>query len=172
MLQKRYSEVPDLVQPLLTKTDNVPLQSLLAEALLRTGRKDEGVAAAQKAIKTGDDLVLNNLAYALADTNTDLILAKQYAEEAVSKIEERAGKVTLSSISDSDLALVNSLGTAWDTLGWVYFQSGDLLQAERYIDASWRLCQNGPVGLHLGQIYDRQGKRRAAIHVWQLFCSK
>lgn len=168
MLQKRYLEIPDLLQPLLVKTDNAPLQSLLAEALLRAGRKDEGIAAAQKAVKTGDDLALNNLAYALADTNTDLTLAKECAEKAVSKLEERAAKFTLSSISDSDLALVNSLAAAWDTLGWVYFRSGDLTQAEHYVNSSWRLCQRGEVGLHLGEIYDRQGKRQAAIHVWHL----
>lgn len=168
MLQKRYSEIPGLIQPLLVKTEDATLQGLLAEALLRTGRKDEGLAAAQKAVKAGDELALNDVAYALADTNTELPLAKEYAGKAVAMLEERAAKLTLSSISDSDLALINSLGAAWDTLGWVYFQSGDLTQAERYIDASWRLCQRGPVGLHLGQIYDRQGKRQAAIHVWQL----
>lgn len=166
--QKRYSEVPDVVQPVLANSDNAPLQGLLAEALLRAGRKEEGLAAAQKLLKTGDEMSLNDAAYALADTNTDLPLAKEYAGKAVSKLEERAAKLSLSSISDSDLALVNSLALAWDTLGWVYFHSGDLAQAEHYVDSSWRLSQYGVVGLHLGEIYDRQGKRQPAIHIWQL----
>lgn len=41
-------------------------------------------------------------------------------------------------------------------------------KAELYVDASWRLAQGGMVGDHLGQIYARQGRQKAAIHTWQL----
>ncbi|HSU58261.1 MAG TPA: DUF3857 domain-containing protein [Bryobacteraceae bacterium] len=165
---RHYGEVPNLIQPVLAKGDNDFLHGLLVEALLRSGRKDEGLAAAQKYVKGGDGMKLNDAAYYLADTNTELPLAQQYAESAVSKLEEQAEKLTLSSISDADLAIVNSLAAAWDTLGWVYFRSGDLAKAEKYLGASWRLSQGGAAGLHLGETYDRQGKRQAAIHAWQL----
>ena len=61
-----------------------------------------------------------------------------------------------------------SLAAAWDTLGWVYFQSGDLPKAQKYIEASWLLSENGIVADHLGQIYAAQGQQPAAVHAWRL----
>jgi tetratricopeptide (TPR) repeat protein len=165
---KRYGEIPDLLQPLIAKGDNEPLQGMLAEALLRVGRKEEGIAAIQKYVQSGDGMVLNNAAFYLADTNTDLPLARNYAEKAVAKIESELAKVSLSSLSDGDLRFVSSLASRWDTLGWIHFREGDIQKAELYVDASWRLAQRGIVGDHLGQIYARQGKQKAAIHAWQL----
>jgi hypothetical protein len=46
--------------------------------------------------------------------------------------------------------------------------SGDDSKAEKYVEAAWKLNQKGVVGDHLGQIYDRQGKKDAAIAVWRL----
>ncbi len=63
---------------------------------------------------------------------------------------------------------MNSLASVWDTLGWVHFQAGEDEKAESYTEAAWGLSQNGDIGDHLGQIYARQGKQKAAIHVWQL----
>jgi tetratricopeptide (TPR) repeat protein len=165
---KRYVEIPDLIQPIVTKADNEFLQGLLAQALLRTGRKEEGITAVQKYVQSGDAVVLNNAAFDLADNRMDLALARQYAERAVTKIEADLSNLALSSLSDTDLQRVNSLASSWDTLGWVHFQAGDTEKAEKYVDASWRLCQRGEVADHLGQIYARQGKRPAAIHTWQL----
>jgi tetratricopeptide (TPR) repeat protein len=165
---KRYEEIPDLIQPLVANAENEFLQGLLAQALLRTGRKEEGMAAIRKYVQSGDAVILNNAAFYLADTKTDLPLAKEYAEKAVAKIEMDLANVALSSLSDTDLQRVNSLAHIWDTLGWVHFQAGDTEKAEKYVDASWRLCRRGEVADHLGQVYARQGKRQAAIHIWQL----
>ena len=66
------------------------------------------------------------LAYALADTAADPALARQYAEKAVSMIEEESAKVTLSGLQNENLQRVTLLAAAWDTLGWAYFKLGDL----------------------------------------------
>ena len=68
--KKLYSEAVDVAQKALAATpDNVKLQRVLGEALLRAGRKDEGLAILRKMGEQGaDSEMLNDVAYALADT--------------------------------------------------------------------------------------------------------
>ncbi|HVH08420.1 MAG TPA: hypothetical protein VM736_01360, partial [Gemmatimonadales bacterium] len=56
----------------------------------------------------------------------------------------------------------------WDTLGWIYFQRGDLARAEQYVHAAWLLAQHGEIGDHLGQIYALLGRNQEAIHTFAL----
>jgi tetratricopeptide (TPR) repeat protein len=102
----------------------------------------------------------------LADNKVELELAKGYAEKAVAELESRSVK----NAEDDDIALplAGQLATIWDTLGWIYFQSGDLTRAQDLIRASWLLSQSSGVGDHLGQIYERQGKKNQAEHIYQL----
>ena len=168
MREKRYAEVPAVLQPVLEKSTSQTLQGVLADALLRSGDRKAGLAALDKYAQGEDPLVLNNAAFSLADVRTDLPLAKEYAEKAVSKLEEASNKLTLPSPKGADLQLMQTLSAAWDTLGWVDFQTGNLIAAENYIAAAWDLSQRGEVGDHLGQIYLAEGKKKQAIHTWQL----
>jgi hypothetical protein len=45
---------------------------------------------------------------------------------------------------------------------------GDLKMAERYVNSSWQLLQHAVAADHLGQIYERQGKRAEAAHAYRL----
>src|SRR4029077_7747908 len=56
----------------------------------------------------------------------------------------------------------------WDTLGWVYFSEGNLDKAEKYVSAAWGLGQHGEVGDHLGQIYEKEGKKENALRTYEL----
>jgi hypothetical protein len=76
--------------------------------------------------------------------------------------------IDLSHVSLDELNQVTSIGTFWDTLGWVYFQKGDLESAARYIRASWMLNQHGEVGDHLAQIFEKRGQKDDAIHMYAL----
>jgi hypothetical protein len=60
------------------------------------------------------------------------------------------------------------LSAYWDTLGWVYFQRGEMAQAERTMRASWELAQNPTVADHLGQIYEKEQKNAEALNMYQL----
>ena len=168
MKEKRYAEVPAVLQPVLEKSASQTLQGVLADALLRSGDRKAGLAALDKYTQGDDPLVLNNAAFSLADTKTDLPLAKEYAAKAVSKLEGASDKLTLPSPQEADFHLMQTLSAAWDTLGWLYFQTGNLNESEQYIAASWDLSQRGDVGDHLGQVYFAEGKKKQAIHTWQL----
>ena len=94
---KRYSEVPDVLhEALAASPDNQPLQCLLAEALLRGGHAAEGAALLKKISAAAvDPNILNNAAYMLADTKTDLPLARDCGERAVAKLEQATQTTTI-----------------------------------------------------------------------------
>jgi tetratricopeptide (TPR) repeat protein len=60
------------------------------------------------------------------------------------------------------------MGSYWDTLGWVHFAKGDIDRAEKLVTAAWRLLQHAEVGDHLGQIYEKQGRREDAARAYAL----
>src|SRR5437870_13035056 len=103
--------------------------------------------------------MFNYIGYELADANKNLSMALEYAEKAVRQEEEASQNVKLSALQIEDLDHTSSIAAFWDTLGWAHFRKGDLDQAEKYLNAAWTLWQNGLVGDHLGQVYERQRRR-------------
>lgn len=92
--------------------------------------------------------------------------AQQYAESAVAATAAYLRNIQLERLSPTDLQQVSALASFWDTLGWVHFQSGNMEQAEKFVRAAWLLGQQGEVGDHLGQIYEKQGRKQEAIRVY------
>src|SRR6185369_9876759 len=92
--------------------------------------------------------------------------ALQYAESAVASAANNLRNVEAANLTIDDLHNVASLAAYWDTLGWVYFQKGDLDTAEKYIKAAWLIQQNGEQGLHLGMIAEKRGKKAEAIRLY------
>jgi tetratricopeptide (TPR) repeat protein len=167
---KKYG---DAVGPLRTalKADpgNSRLNLRLVEALVRGGQKADGLAVlAKMREKTLDGHELNSLAWSLVDSNTEPALARDLSAQGISLYEEQMKGITLSSLSREQLALVDPLGATWDTLGWAYFQLGDFANAEKYLNAAWVLLENPAGADHLGQLYERLGRKADAIRAYQL----
>jgi tetratricopeptide (TPR) repeat protein len=76
--------------------------------------------------------------------------------------------VDFQNIQKADLQLSLAITADWDTLGWIYFKMGDLARAESYLAPAWQLRQEGLVGDHLGQVYERQKRLSAALHMYNL----
>jgi tetratricopeptide (TPR) repeat protein len=64
--------------------------------------------------------------------------------------------------------VAGQLAAVWDTMGWIYFLTGNTAQAEKYVLPSWELDQSSVVGNHLGQIYEKLGKTKDAAHAFEL----
>ncbi len=169
----KYSEAAGVLENAVASSpDSSSLQLALGTAYLKSGQAEKAVPHLREAVekhdasKGADTATLNDVAYALAESNTHLDLAKEYAEKAVAELEEQSR-----SSEDSDEVRTQAtylLSLAWDTLGWVYFQTQDLHRAESYVRAAWILGQQGIVGHHLGQIYEKQGKNKEAAHTYEL----
>jgi tetratricopeptide (TPR) repeat protein len=166
---RKYKEaVPELEQAIsLDSDDPTEYQISLGRAYLNLNQVEKAMASFDQAIKTAPGQgTWNSVAYFLALSKVQLDKAHQYAESAVTEIENDLRNVELSQLRLDDLENVSTLAANWDTLGFVYFQKGDLDRAEKYIAAAWLLDQNGEVGYHLGQIHEKRGNKEAAIRLY------
>jgi tetratricopeptide (TPR) repeat protein len=167
---KHYSESAATMESAIKLTPDHPGPYVqLGSAYLRAGNDDKALAAFKKAVEIDQQpLWLNNIAYALATADKQLPLALQYAEKAVHEEEAMTAKVKLSDLKKEDLGYTLSVAAYWDTLGWVHFRLENYDKAEKYLHAAWTVTQGSTEADHLGQIYEKQGKTKAAIHMYQL----
>lgn len=172
---KRYSEAVPVLESALEmnpKTTRLTLQ--LGSAYLESGEAEKAMASYQKAAELDPSPnTWNTIAYDLAEKSQNLQEAHRYAEMAVKAQERRTAEIRLQKLDLSDLKATDLLGAIWDTLGWAYFRLGDLDDAENYISAGWNLTQLPDTADHLGQVYEKQGKKQAAIraYAWALASS-
>jgi tetratricopeptide (TPR) repeat protein/transglutaminase-like putative cysteine protease len=169
----KYTEAaPELEKAASLTPDNPELQVSLGDAYLNLGQDDKALATFDHAVElSATPLVWNNIAYQLSLKNSHLDRAQQYAESAISATTAALRNVSLDRLTPQELPLVPSLIAYWDTLGWVYFSEGNLDKAEKYVSSAWQLGHHGEVGDHLGQIYEKQGKKDLALRTYALCLS-
>jgi len=172
---KRYQEATSALESALKiNPERAGLQLQLGSAYLQSGSDEKALAACQRAIEadSGSDTLnsdtLNSVAYALAEQKKGLPQALQYADKAVHEVEEESSKIQVSQLEIQNLAVSNRLAAYWDTLGWVHFGLGNLSEAERYLKAAWTVTQDAVIGDHLGQVFEKLGKKQQAAHAYRL----
>ena len=166
--EERYPEaVAVLESAVKAAPDSTELQYQLGDAYIKTKQNDKALASLQKVIeqKSDDPEILNNVAYTLAENNLKLDLARQYAEKAIVQLEEQAQGGESS--ADTELHVTFEFSLVWDTLGWVYFQQGDVKHAEALVRCAWLLGEDSLVAEHLGEIYEKEGKTQQAAHAYE-----
>ncbi len=167
---KRFAEaVPELEKAVTVEPNNPLLLASLGEAYLGAGQTQKGMAAFDKAIAMAPSpLVWNNVAYSLAEQNTDLKRANDYADAAISALETQLRDVSLTNLRPQDLGVIQMLFSVWDSKGWILFKSGDADKAQAYILAAWQGTQNGAVAEHLGAMAEKKGQRDDAVRYYAM----
>ncbi len=165
---RKYKEaIPELERAISLNPEAEMLQVSLGRAYLNLGETQKAIAAFEEAIKLDrSPLTLNNVAYFLSEKGAQLDKAQQYAESAVTSVANNLRNVEAANLTIEDLGNVASLAAYWDTLGWVYFQKGDLDAAEKYIKAAWSIQHDGDQGYHMGMIAEKRGKKDEAIRLY------
>jgi tetratricopeptide (TPR) repeat protein/transglutaminase-like putative cysteine protease len=162
--ENRYTEAANELEAARANAPNDSrILLLLGQTYIRAGSNEKGVVSIHKAIDaspTGSNL--NSAAYSLAEANLQLDDALEYAEKAVDEIEESSDGISLDSLTLRDVQAMPSMAAYWDTLGWVHFRLGHLEKAEKYLNAAWALTQESVMADHLGQVYEKQGKKHEA----------
>ncbi|MBI1749875.1 MAG: DUF3857 domain-containing protein [Acidobacteria bacterium] len=166
--QKKYAEAIQELEKAVTLTpDNPLLHVSLGQSYLNREQPEKAMEAFDKAVELAPaPPVWNNVAYELSLRKVRLDRAQQYAESAVAATSAYLRNIQLERLSPNDLQQVSALATYWDTLGWVHFQNGDIEKAEKYVRAAWLLGFHGEVGDHLGQIYEKQGRKAEAMRAY------
>ncbi len=167
---KRYPQaVVDLQDAVKRIPGNATLLIELGTAYAQVGNSAKAISTFESCLQADPSANnLNSVAYAMADANVDLTEALQDAEKAVSEEEAATAKIDIQDASPEDFTTASHLAAYWDTLGWAYFRSGNFDQAERYLNAGWHLSQDPTITDHLGQLYEKEGKKREAIESYDL----
>jgi tetratricopeptide (TPR) repeat protein len=157
--QGKYPEAVEVLEAAVKATPDSPgLQFQLGTAHLKDGHSVQAVSHLQKAAEQNDSdsMMLNNVAYTLAEDKTNLELARQYAEKALKAVEDRS--IHYLGASQTGAGVTYQFSLVWDSVGWAYFRGGDTNRSEGFVRSAWLLGQDAVVGEHLGEIYEKQGK--------------
>lgn len=169
-----YKEEKEYVkaQPLLDKAGALlpsfpPLLLARGEVYLNVGEREKALEFFERAVeRMPSPTVWNTVAYHLALNNLELDRAQQYAESAVAMMSAAARNQRLDAMPQMNFISTGALAAYWDTLGWVHFKKGNLPRAERFVRAAWIAEPLGEVADHLGQIFEKQGKREEAARAY------
>jgi len=167
---KRYSEAATAYETAVKISgDRANLQASLGSAYLLAGERDKAAAAFSKLadVDPGGNY-FNDAAYQMANADLKLPLALDYAKKAVRAAEEESQKITLPDLKVEDLKKIQKVAAYWDTLGWVDERMSNLEEAEQYLQAAWKLTQDGVVAGHLCHLYKRTHKVELAIEMCRL----
>jgi TonB family protein len=144
--------------------NNVAIYIGLLDCYLRLEMQDEAMKALDKAASlTSSGSGWNTLAWILARHNVQLERAERYARVAISTESASLMSVTLDPLSHGVYAHINSLASAWDTMGWIRFLRGDTASAEKYLTPAWIVLQHPTISDHLAQLYEKLGKKDQAL---------
>ena len=147
---------------------NPDVQFDLARAYAKNGQTDKAVQAFRECVELEPTAgTQNSVAYEMAENKLDLDEARKYVLTAIGLVEVQMQDVELENLSNQDMRRPETLAAYLDTLGWVDFQRGDLHAAEKYVAAAWQLENKGDLAGHLGQIYEKEGRKQEAIEIYQ-----
>ena len=118
----------------------------------RAGRFEKARVVYEKALDIFDDkalpALLNNLAFLLANQNTELERALELVTRAL----------------DTDPASASFL----DTKGWVFFRMGRIPEARAYLEQAYRqMPESGEIQYHMGELELQAGKWELAREYWE-----
>jgi tetratricopeptide (TPR) repeat protein len=170
MAEKRYPEAArmfDLAAKAFPKSAFWQVQ--LGSALIKSGDKEKGIAAMKRALEfdSGAEM-LNDVGYEMADNNVNYSEALGYSLASLQKLEEASQRVNLEDVKKEDLARPMEFGAYWDTYGWIEYKMGNFPVAENYLNAAWQLRQGSVIAEHLGEVYEKEQKPQAAMHIYNL----
>jgi len=161
--QEKYPEAADVYETgLKSDPDNTALLVAAGDTYLKAGQPGKADPALRRAaeLKSDDAMLLNNVSYLMAENKLSLDQAQQYAEKAVAQVEKKSREAGTDHIAGGTATY--DLSLMWDTLGWVYFEQGNLKRAEEMVRAAWLLGEEPVVSEHLGEIYEKEGKTQPA----------
>ncbi len=166
--QRRFAEaVPELQKAVDIHPKNPLLQISLGQAYIATNQTDKGMAAFDKAVALAPvPMTWNNIAYSLSEQDIQLDRAGKYSDAALNATETQMRDVNLDSLRMQDLATSDFLFNAWDTRGWIEFKRGNLDAAESYVLPAFLAAGHGDEAEHLGEIYEKRGKKDEAIRYY------
>ncbi len=164
---QRYGEAAQAMESAVKlKPDRTNYQLQLTVAYLRAENDEKATAALRRLLEMqpGPEM-LNQAAYETEKRDKLLPVALEYAQKAVRAEEETSTKIDNANLRAEDESQTHKLAAYWSTLGWLQGRANKLEEAEKTLKAAWQLTQNGVAAARLCELYEREHKTQAAIHM-------
>jgi tetratricopeptide (TPR) repeat protein len=154
-LSKFDDAVKDFSTALSISPENSALHFQLASICESQGLKEDAIASYRTVLKLGEPRLAagatNNLAWLLCQDEKTRGEALEFAKKAL----EAAPANPRTGLKD---------GNVLDTVGWVYFLSGQIEEGRKNTEQALRALPNHPtINYHLGRIYEEMGQPKAAV---------
>jgi tetratricopeptide (TPR) repeat protein len=180
-------EARNLVAEQRMQTDTgIRSQSYQAEVqiLQNAGRRDEAMEVLNKALaEFPDDVPLRYARALLAVTLGQLELAEADLRQIIAEQPGNAAAINALGYTLADLTerydeaeklilqayeLQPGDASIIDSMGWISYRLGRLVEAEQYLREAWELLGNAEIAAHLGEVLWVSGQEDEARSVWNL----
>ena len=90
------------------------------------------------------------------------------AQDTLFQIDDRFESGEYDKLTPSAFSAMNLVALAWSRIGWAKFLQGDNLGAMQYLNSAWLLTQSGTIGNRLGRLFEKEGQKDKARHMFAL----
>jgi len=170
-VQARKS-VPDAIATLRRAIDAAPdkpfLQTALGDYLIRNHQESDAAVLMKKLLTAESDNanLLNDAAYVLARTNTDLALAEEKSRRSLDLLASQTADAEVSEANPAAFERSTLAVAAWDTLGFILLKQNKLDEARDYLEAAWHNRPEWETSLHFGELEEALGDRKEAMRIY------
>jgi TonB family protein len=170
LLTKQYDKAIAILQGAAAiSPQDASVQYNLGRAYFKSNEPQKAVEALEKSAQLQPvPLRWNSVAYELAVDKLDLPQAEKFAQLAIAAAVLQMRDTSLEHLTREDSFMASRIASYWDTWGWIRFQEGLLPEAEKYVKSAWLIHSFSIDADHLGQIYEKQGRKAEAIRMYQM----
>jgi TonB family protein len=170
LLTKQYDKAIAVLQSAAAITPlDASIQFNLGRAYFKSNEPQKTAEALEKSAQLQPvPLRWNSVAYELAVDKLDLQQSERFAQSAIAAAVLQMRDTSLEHLTREDSFMASRIASYWDTWGWIRFQEGLLPEAEKYVRSAWMIHSFTIDADHLGQIYEKQGRKADAIRMYQM----
>jgi len=162
----RQNEAVDVLREAVKNLpDEGTLKAELGALLLKSHKEEEGQAILKPLLDSTEPSVVNTAAYAMSNAGTDPATAEQAERRVIGLLEDQLAQAGDDHGNDN-VRRSFELVAYWDTLGWILYKEDKLEEAEPYLRAAWYNAFNEEMGLHYGQLFEKQNKMADAYTIY------
>ena len=139
----------------------------LAQVYARTGNSAK--AASLMSAVTGASTAAGADMFASAlrdDLKPDQTLRE--AHDTLDQIGDHFDSGDYDRLPSSAFSAMNLVALSWSRIGWAKFLQGENMEAMQYLNCAWLLSQSGAVGNRLARLFEKEGQRDRARHMFAL----
>src|ERR1700687_26493 len=165
-LNKSIDAVPELEKALQITPDDMEVSALLAEAYSKSGNQDKAktliptLMAKRSTVASG--LFRDPYSAPFSETGDP----KEALYSAIAGLDKLEQVIQENDEPESVAGFTSIISVSWARVGLSHLRMGQIDEAERYLKAAWETSQSSSIGTHLGEVYEKEGKKALAAQTY------